>query len=399
MGARLARGTSGPVFTKELDPGSRKHGERRPAVWQARARICLLDGEQVMIERRSSTKQGAQKRLGDAISARLDREAQEVGSRALVTLRASAEQWLLDLADDHGLAPKTRQVYRDVVGKHVLSHRLARKPIAAITAGQLEDLLRSIGRPGAAKTCRTALSRIFARAARHGQIPRNIVRDMETVRLRPQASPREHDRALTNEEAITLLLTAYRGPRWRAPGPGNPRGTDLADLLAFMLSTGLRIGEAAAVRPADVDLENMQLRISGNITRIRGQGLVRSATKTKSSIRTLPIHPRTAALVRRRLRARGPLSAHDLVGPLFPSAAGTWRDPSNTAKLVDTLMTLAGLPWATSHTLRRTVLTRLGDRGVPLRLIADLAGHANPSMTARIYLGRRGVDDQLRAAL
>lgn len=398
MGARLARGTAGPVFTKELDPGSRKHGERRPAVWQARARVCLLDGEQVMIERRASTKRAAQERLGDAIAARLDKDTQEQSSRASVTLRASTEQWLQDLAIDHGLAEKTRQIYRDVVSKHVLPHHLARKPIAAINAGQLEDLLRGIGRPGAAKTCRTALSRIFARAVRHGQCGRNIVRDMEAVRIKPQASGRQHDRALTDEEAVRLLLTAYRRPRYRAPGPGNRRGTDLADLLAFMLSTGLRVGEAAAVRPVDVDLQGLQLHIGGNITRIRGRGLIRSGTKTKSSVRTLPIHPRTAALVRRRVATLG-TDAHAQVGPLFPSAAGTWRDPSNTAKLVDELMAEAGLPWATSHTLRRTVLTRLGDRGVPLRLIADLAGHANPSMTASVYLGRRGIDDQLRRAL
>lgn len=40
------------------------------------------------------------------------------------------------------------------------------------------------------------------------------------------------------------------------------------------------------------------------------------------------------------------------------------------------------------HTFRRTVATLLHEAGVPLVHIADQLGHADPTMTASVYLGR-----------
>jgi integrase len=42
----------------------------------------------------------------------------------------------------------------------------------------------------------------------------------------------------------------------------------------------------------------------------------------------------------------------------------------------------------TSHTFRRTVATRLDDAGLSARQIADHLGHAKPSMTQDVYMGR-----------
>ena len=42
------------------------------------------------------------------------------------------------------------------------------------------------------------------------------------------------------------------------------------------------------------------------------------------------------------------------------------------------------------HTFRRTVATLLDEAGLPIALAANQLGHADPAMTARVYLGRRG---------
>jgi integrase len=46
------------------------------------------------------------------------------------------------------------------------------------------------------------------------------------------------------------------------------------------------------------------------------------------------------------------------------------------------------MPWATPHTFRRTVATLASEGGVPIAQIADQLGHADPAMTASVYLGR-----------
>jgi integrase len=41
-----------------------------------------------------------------------------------------------------------------------------------------------------------------------------------------------------------------------------------------------------------------------------------------------------------------------------------------------------------SHTFRKTAITRLDDAGLSARQIADHVGHARPSMTQDVYMGR-----------
>ena len=60
---------------------------------------------------------------------------------------------------------------------------------------------------------------------------------------------------------------------------------DLFDLSAFLLATGLRIGEALAVLWRDVDLEMGALRVTSTLIRVTGQGLLRKCTKSQAGER------------------------------------------------------------------------------------------------------------------
>ena len=83
---------------------------------------------------------------------------------------------------------------------------------------------------------------------------------------------------------------------------------------------------------------------------------------------------------------------------LFPSPKGLLRDPNNTSGDLRQALDRAGFPWATSHTFRRTVATRL-DAGSSARQIADHLGHSRPSLTQDVYLGRGTASPQAAAAL
>ena len=81
-------------------------------------------------------------------------------------------------------------------------------------------------------------------------------------------------------------------------------------------------------------------------------------------------------------------------GLVFPSPGTTdrskRRDRRNVSRELRTVLDDAGCTWATPHTFRRTVATMLDEAGLPLALAANVLGHADPSMTARVYLGRKG---------
>jgi integrase len=60
---------------------------------------------------------------------------------------------------------------------------------------------------------------------------------------------------------------------------------DLPDLVFFMLATGVRIGEALGVMWSEVDLEAGTVEISSTMIRVKGEGLLRKETKTRSGER------------------------------------------------------------------------------------------------------------------
>jgi integrase len=49
--------------------------------------------------------------------------------------------------------------------------------------------------------------------------------------------------------------------------------------------------------------------------------------------------------------------------------------------------------------VRKTAATRLDEAALSARLVADQLGHARPSMTQDVYMGRRAMDSQAALAL
>ena len=93
------------------------------------------------------------------------------------------------------------------------------------------------------------LMAVFGRAVRYELIERNVIKLAAPVpKHKPKGPERNHTRALTDGEARRLLAFAHAEPLY------NENGLDVADLVEIMLLTGVRIGEALAMRWLDVQL-------------------------------------------------------------------------------------------------------------------------------------------------
>jgi integrase len=156
-------------------------------------------------------------------------------------LSAMAALWLADV-DASDLAIRTKRLYRFAVQSYVLPG-LGELLLREGTVSAVDRLLTAIHAdhgPAAATSTRSVLSGILGLAVRHGLLPTNPVRD--TPGRRTGRSPRR-PRALSSED-VDLLRARL------ASDPAALR-RDLPDLVEFLLGTGLRIGEACALRPAD----------------------------------------------------------------------------------------------------------------------------------------------------
>ncbi len=69
--------------------------------------------------------------------------------------------------------------------------------------------------------------------------------------------------------------------------------------------------------------------------------------------------------------------------PLFPSQKGGHFSANTMCQLFLDIYKACGLRDASSHSGRRTYITRLANKGVGVRLLAELAGHSHISTTQR----------------
>jgi integrase len=141
------------------------------------------------------------------------------------------------------------------------------------------------------------------------------------------------------------------------------------------------------------------VRITGNIVRVRGGGLVKNDGKTRQSIRTIPL-PRFVAEM---LRDRRPVEASD-DEPVFPQVnrSGTllgWREPRSAMRYVQAVQSSLGWPWLTSHVFRKTAATILHEAGISERGIGEHIGHTDRATLMNVYLGTADVDPRLVNAL
>jgi integrase len=296
---------------------------------------------------------------------------------------ALAEAWFAS-AQSGDRSASTLAQYRYRLD-HQIIPALGELRVRELTAGTIDRHLAAVsGKHGAAtaKMVRSVLSGMAGLAARHDALDRNPVRDAGQIKNGARKAPR----ALNEAEARQLLaVLTYDDKAIRR---------DLPDLVAFMVATGCRLGEACAIRWSDVDFDRNLVAVAGTVVRIAGKGLTISATKTATSNRVLRLPEWIIGVL--RVRASHVVLDDD---PVFPAPLGGLRDPSNSQADLRAAFDAAGFSGITSHALRKTTATLLDAAGLSAREIADQLGHAKPSLTQDVYLGRKVASPRAADAL
>ncbi len=349
--------------------------------WVARARFRDFDGRTRQVEAWGKSGAAAERALMTALTERATPTTAQITGDTRLSVLANA--WLDDVRRSDKAAGTQRR-YAELVASHIVPG-VGGLTVREATVGPLDRFLRSVAdKTGAAtaRGCRTVLSGMLSLAARHDAAPRNTVRDTA-----PVTAERKPVRALTEREVRAL--------RGKLGADRKAARADLPDLVDYMLGTGVRIGEALALRWADLDLGAAAptTTITGTVVRLPGRGLIiQDHPKTASGRRKLLLPAFVVAmLLRRRVEQ---VDGGDLV---FPSSVGTLREPQNVHRQWRAARDRAGFDWVTPHVFRKSVATviGLGD----LRAAADQLGHSGTAVTERHYVQRTGSGPDARALL
>lgn len=170
------------------------------------------------------------------------------------------------------------------------------------------------------------LKSIFNAAVADGIISRNPAAGVKPLKLDEETATKTYHRALTEEEQSAFMEQARQ--EW------------LYELIALLLCTGMRVGEATALTWNDIDYANNVIHVTKTISRTAAGEYTIGTPKSKTSIRN----------ILRRINRRGIEIEH-----------------------------------FSAHALRDTFATRYIEQGGSPQVLKTILGHSSLSMTMDLY--------------
>jgi integrase len=334
--------------------------------WEAR--ITLEGGKRKSFY--AKTRQEAAKMLVAAVKDR-DAGLPVVGDKQ--TLGHYLASWLDTVRPN--LKPKTFRSYEQLTRVHVLP-TIGAIPLSKLSAQQLQLLYARRLEAGSSTTTvqhvHAVLHRALESAFRLGLVQRNVSDLVDPPRMR------HHEMRVLTPAQVRTLLDAARGDRLEA-------------LYVLALATGMRQGELLALRWEDVDLDGGALQVRATLQHVSGGGFTFAPPKTRRSRRkvVLPVAALDALRQHRVRQAdeRANLrSGWDDLGLVFANRLGRPLDGIHVLRReLHPLLRRAGLPLIRFHDLRHTAATLLLGRGVNPKVVSELLGHSQVSITLDVY--------------
>ena len=158
----------------------------------------------------------------------------------------------------------------------------------------------------------------------------------------------------------------------------------------LMISTGIRAGEAVALRVDDWDKGTQVLHIRRNAAKIRnrdkagtlqqGSTVQYTTPKSSHSVRDIPL-PSVAQEALQQLTRGCSASQH-----IIRTSAGTPATVDLLRRSVSIIYNAIGVKGANLHSLRHTYASTLFAAGIDLQTISHLLGHASTVVTSTVYV-------------
>jgi integrase len=308
----------------------------------------------------------------------VDRGRRTPGAPASLTVDDLLDLFLDGLDADGRLSAKTRFDYRANADAYVRPW-LGKKRVRELTPEAVLAWQRQLtkaggtkkGEPLSANTVR--LARAPLAGALKLAVEQGLLRSNPIASVRRPKSGRRVPRHWSPDQARRFLRSQ--------------EGDRLYPLWAFLLGSGLRIGELVWLRRENVDLKRQHARVVEFATTL-GWDLVESAGKSATAVRTIDLDEGLVAVLEQqrdmqRFEARRPgYAPSDYV---FTKPMGGHYHPQSLSKTLARLSQRAGLPRLTAHGLRHTSATLMLDSGVPPKVAAERLGHADPTLFTNLY--------------
>ncbi|MFI9602733.1 tyrosine-type recombinase/integrase [Streptomyces sp. NPDC052043] len=290
------------------------------------------------------------------------------------TRSAKLSEWLPYWLE-HYIEPRRKLSTYDKYETHVRLYLVPLLGTKRLESLSVADVRRFISRMQNAHSAATAkeahrvLRTALTAAVREELITRNVAALVEPPRVKQREI-----RPWTLEETLTFLEAARRDPLYAA--------------FVLAVAMGLRRGELVGLRWSDVDLGNRVLHVRQQTQRRRGT-LYDDDPKSRRS-RVVPMPALCIAPLRwHRLRQREAFArtgvAWSETGYVFATRTGRPVEPRNVYRSFTRVAADTGLRVVRLHDARHGCATLLTAAGVAPRVIMEILGHSQISITMDVY--------------
>lgn len=305
----------------------------------------------------------------------------EITKISIETFTEWADIWLNDFKKN-AIAPRTYESYKYLLEQHI-KPALGKIKLKDLQPVQIQKLVNgAIDKGLSPRTSRylvTVIHGCLEQAVKNGILAKNVSKAV----VQPKAEKVREMRVLSKEEQA-LLIEIMNGQR-------------LGIIFILCLASGLRIGECLGLSWKNINFEEEYISVKEALQLIKKEvdGTQKyvneiGKTKTKSSIRNIPIPPSVVA----RLKEHKELQQleKDKVGEdyidndfVFATRQGKLLTYRNVCRRFNQLIEKAEMAHVNLHALRHSFATRLLESNEHPKVVQELLGHTSIQMTMDIY--------------
>jgi len=321
--------------------------------------------------RRVTASKADAQRLERELLAQRDRGAPV--PRADLTVSMMLAMWLEDMGQ-RDLAPRTIESYSQICRDHLHPH-LGRHRLIELHQSHVNKMTRVLAADGYSAHSQRLIRRTLGVALNYAMKNDLVFRNVVTL-SNPIPTPRRKELRIQPEQLHAMLQAINTSPN--------------RDLITTYIYTGMRRGEAVALKWSDLHLDEQEpwLNCERSYTAVKGNFQIRT-TKTKESIRVVSIPPdlRDLLLARKKSLINDDSYTEEELENMYVFARfdGVLPRPDNITKEIRKLGEQAGIPGMGPHQFRHLFATMLQSQGISTPAVSSHLGHSDISTTVNIY--------------
>lgn len=360
--------------------GTGSVSQRKDGKWQGRVNLGRdINGKRKQKYFYGDTEKEVKKKLKDYF---LSGEKYNANNIAKMTLEEFLVDWLENILVNT-LKPKSYAIKEYIIKQQIVP-RIGLLQINSIVATDIQQMINDMVKENLSystiKKAYDTLNQRFKLAINQEQVNKNPTLG---VILPKQTNKKNSEIQYFSKEQCKELIKESR----RTQGFNNQNVYRLGELVPFLIYTGLRIGEAIALEWKDIDDKNNTITINKNVIEVKSQETEKyvlekqDSTKTDSSTRIIPMSNSAKECIENLKKINGDKQF------VFASQTGKYISPSNFSRMFRGIQkalkyeTVLGI-----HSLRHTFATLMLNKGIDVKIVSELLGHSNVSVTYNIYI-------------